>query len=571
MPIKNLNFFSNPWLIWGFIATLATGVPLLNAWFGFPLPATIDGLYSAIGGVIPYSDANGYIMGANYFNDVGYLDSWNMRRPLNALFYAFRLKAANGNFWYAMAIQAGLCAIALTLYLRTLRHDIGFIATSISLVFIYGYLQMFVHTTLSETLGLTLGLLAFVLLWNGYLQKDRLVFNVGMASLAVALAARAGPNFMVLALFLLVYLDPFTPSRLKDILLSILSFTIPFVFITNLSTLFGDPAASGMAFSNFGCVLYGLVSGGKTWAYAYQVPHIQSLISGKSEAHVAKIFYEESWNAFKANPFNLFIGLAIYFAGFFYFFLKLFSFGTGIINVLTKTISGILWIYIGSRIYAKRHSFKREFLFLTLVFLGIAASASITWKDGGIRPFAVAIPFMGALFGFSCASLPTLIKRKVPETILSMSIVAFIVLSSVLSPFILPRIKVPDISALKADQIPNQEIFLAYNLNNQPHLFLNNSLGYHFKTFSLSKIKKISDVFNDSSFGGELRGISQLKNNNLVLLSIYDYISHSTKIVLAEDHILNLDSGWIQIRADLVSQDFKTIYKASSYTGIPSQ
>jgi hypothetical protein len=289
-----------------------------------------------------------------------------------------------------------------------------------------------------------------------------------------------------------------------------------------------------MAFSNFGYTLYGLVNGGKTWTYAYQDAHIQSLIAGKNEANVAKIFYEESWKAFKDNPFNLIIGLATYFAGFCYFFLKLFSFGTGVLNVITKIISGTLWVYVGSRIYAKRPSFKREFLFLTLVFLGIALSSTIVWKDGGIRPFAVAIPFIGALFGLSFASLPALIKQKVPETILSMTIVSFIVLGSVLSPFIPSRMKAPDIYALKADQIPGQTIFVTYNLNKQPHLFINNSLGYHFRTLPFSKIKNTSNVFNDSSIGSELRGISQLENNNLVLLSFYDYISHSNKIVLAE-------------------------------------
>ena len=572
MPTKNLNFFSNSWLSWGIIATLATSIPILNAWLGYPLPSAFVAIYSAIGGVLPYSDAAGYIEGGQQFIDLGYLNSWNMRRPLNALFFVFRLKIANGNFWYIMAIQAGLCAIALTLYLRTLRQDIGLIATSISLIFVAGYLQAYIHSTLSETLGLTLGLVSFVLLWNGYLQKRRLIFNAGMGSLAVALCARAGPNFMVLALLMLVYLDPLTEARFKDILLSTFSFTIPFVFVSKLSTLYGDPAASGMAFSNFGCVVYGLVNGGKTWTHAYQDPYIQSLVAGKSQALEAKILYEESWKVFKANPFNLLVGLATYFAGFCYFFLRAFSFGTNIITiVITHILSAILWIYMGSRIYAKRHSFKRELLFLTLVFLGTAASSSIVWKDGGIRPFAVAIPFMAALFGLSFACIPTMIKQKAPETILSISVVAFIVLGSVFSPFIPSRLKTPDISALKSDQIPDQKIFLTYNLNKQPHVLISNSPGYHFRTLTRERLKIQWKIYSDSHIGEELNIIANEDNKNFVLLYFYDYISHSHKFVLAEKDILNIDSQWLEIHAKLTNKDSDSIYKANSYTGLPQK
>jgi hypothetical protein len=133
-------------------------------------------------------------MGANYFNDVGYLDSWNMRRPLNALFFAFRLKITNDNFWYSMLLQSALCATSLTIYLRTVQKDLGFLATLLSLAFLFYYIQNFAHSTLSEALGLTLGLLSFVFLWNGWLQNC-LIFNIGMAS-AVGLSARAGPNFI---------------------------------------------------------------------------------------------------------------------------------------------------------------------------------------------------------------------------------------------------------------------------------------------------------------------------------------------------------------------------------------
>lgn len=561
MLTKNLSFCSNHWLVWSIVATLTIAIPLLNAWLGFPLPATFDGLYSAIGGTIPYSDAAGYIGGGYHYIDLGFLNSWSMRRPLNALFFAFRLKVANGNFWYVMAIQAGLCIISLTLYLRTLRHDIGSVAVGIALIFLYYYAQMYVHTTMSETLGLTLGLLTFVLLWNGWLQRNRLIFNIGMASLAVGLSARAGPNFMAPALFLLVYLHPFTPSRFKDTGWAIISFMIPFILLTKLSTLFGDPTGSGMAFSNFGSALYGFVNGGKSWLYAYQDPYIQSLVAGKNEAQEARILYEESWKVFKANPFNIVIGMIQYLGGFCYWFIRQFSFGSGAFRIITTIISVFFWLFIGFRLYVKRHSFKREFLFLTIVFLGIAASSCIIWKDGGIRPFAVAIPFMGALFGLSFASLPPLIKQKIPEIILSICVVVFIVLGSVLSPFI-PSMKAPDVSALKADQ----EIFLTYAPNKQAHLIIDTAPGFHFRTISPDRLNSFLSV--NEGMGEELRKILEKKSlNKFSLICIYDYISHSTKYIVSDLDILESQEDWLLLHGT-VTNEGTGIYRVDKFTGV---
>src|SRR5690606_29351137 len=101
------------------------------------------------------------------------------------------------NFWYIIGIQACLCASALTLYLRTLQKTMGTLSAFVALVLSFYYARNYIHTTLSETLGLTLGTVSFILLWNGFRNANKLVFNAGIATLAIALTVRAGPNFMV--------------------------------------------------------------------------------------------------------------------------------------------------------------------------------------------------------------------------------------------------------------------------------------------------------------------------------------------------------------------------------------
>lgn len=568
MHTKNLSFSFSSYYIWGLVAALSVGGALLNAWLGFPMPVPFDGYYSSFGGIIPYSDAGGYYGGSYEFNNLGYLNSWNMRRPINALFLAFRQNITDGNFWQTMVIQASMCAIALMLYLRTIHRDLGLRAACASLFFFLYYAQSYIPSTLSETLGLTLGAFSFILLWNGFLNNNRFMFNVGVTSLTIALSARAGPNFMILALFLLVYLTPFSSSRITDLSWSIASFAIPFLCMAMLSKIFGDPESSGETLSNFSYTLYGLVNGGKTWLYAYQEPSIAALLEGKTEAQQAHILYMQSWEAFKHNPINICIGMTKYLGGFFYWFIKQLSFGTGVIKALTTFISICFWGFIGYKIYTQRLSFKKAYLFLTIIFLGIAASSCITWKDGGIRTFATAIPFIGALLGFGFAKMPlSYIKQFMADNICAMCFVCFIILSSTITPFI-PFLKknVPDISSLQLIPPKEDKLILTYKPAKQPYLVLDSTPGLHFATLSSNQIENRRKIYEDSSFGKFLNNIAlRFNNNNNVLCLIYDYISKSQKLIIAEKEILNIKSQWLVINANFIDIDDKTFYKANSY------
>ncbi|MBM3468167.1 MAG: hypothetical protein FJX71_01890 [Alphaproteobacteria bacterium] len=572
MHIRNLSFFSKSSLIWSLLAILAIGLPLLNAWFGFPLPTNLEGRYSAIGGIIPYSDAEIYLLGAQKFNEFNLLDPWNMRRPLTTLLLAFYLKLTYGNFWYCLIAQASLCALALAFYLNTLRKEMGTLATLTSLFFIYYYIQAYIQTTLSETLGLTLGLFSCVLLWNGWLQKKRSIYNCGMAILAVALSARAGPNFIPLALLVLVFWEPFTHSRTQDTFISFISFFLPFVFISMLSPFYGEPSGSGLVYANFGSTLYGLVTGGRGWLSAYNDPHMVTLISGLNETQLTKIFYSESWNAFKENPFNLVLGMAKYLRGFFSWFIIQFAFGTGIFLLITKVASCVFWLFMAMRIYRQRLLFPRAFLLLLLIFCGIVASAMVVFKDGGMRTFAVAIPFMGALLGFAFLRPSARQETKRIENNWVLASVVPLIMAATVGHKILIKNPPPYIPSLQADLLPNESTILTYNPNKQPYLFINTHPGFHFRSESKDNIRNGWNIYawSDNQIAEELRRIVYtFKNNNLVLLLIYDYISHSFRWILAEDHILNVRSEWIVIRASIIDKEYKRIHKANNVMELP--
>lgn len=564
MLIKNLNSSFNNWLFSFLLAFIIIGGLLLNAWLGFPFPATLTSRLGMVGGVLPYSDAEVYLTGAHRFIEFGYLDAWNMRRPLNTLMLSYYLKITAFNYWYVLLIQAAACIYALTLYLKTIWDDLGIASTLIALLFVGYYAQTYINSPLSETLGLTLGLFSFVLLWNGWIQKKPLIYNSGMAMLAVALCARAGPNLMAGAFLLLVLMRPFTNSRYKDALYAFLSFAIPFYLISKLSTLYGNPTNEGMAYSNFGPVLYGLVNGGKSWTFAYEDDHMKQLLLNKSEAQQALTLYAESWQAFIKNPLNLFIGMGKYLSAFFVWFIRALTFGKGMVLQITSIISVLFLIFTGVKVYRKRIWQYRSYLFLTIVFASIAASSMFIFRDGGIRVFAVAIPYLAALFGFGFAKTTAMEEHHTPQNALSICAGLYLLFGALLSPILPNSISPQDI---RLRHIPGQETLLTYNLKNQPHVFINSKHGLHFRHISSQILKDswYTDAFSDELLGKEMAKIANSYTNiDLVLLNIYDYISHSSKWVLITSHTLDTDAPWIEIQASLIADDFKKIYKANS-------
>lgn len=126
---------------------------------------------SAIGGVLPYSDAIGYFEGAERLVFSQQLTQWTERRPLNATFLAARLILTKNNFFGALVLQALLASIALFLATRALFQTHGKTTALWFFAFTFAFVSCCLHRTLSEPLGISLGLFAFALLWSGVANR----------------------------------------------------------------------------------------------------------------------------------------------------------------------------------------------------------------------------------------------------------------------------------------------------------------------------------------------------------------------------------------------------------------
>jgi hypothetical protein len=124
--------------------------------------------------LLPYSDAAGYFQGAERLLQDGTLTNFSERRPLNAAFFAARLLIADENIYYALIFQAVIVALALSLATREMNRLQG---SSLAVFFAinFAFVNSCLHRTLSEPLGISLGLIAFTLYCSSIRSASRII------------------------------------------------------------------------------------------------------------------------------------------------------------------------------------------------------------------------------------------------------------------------------------------------------------------------------------------------------------------------------------------------------------
>ena len=434
-------------------------LPFIYVWAGFPFFINEDLAYVALGGVIPYSDAAGYYAGAEWFLRSGELDFWNMRRPLNALLLAVRLKLSGGDFQGALLIQAALCGIGAVFFARTVSRVLGTKAAFIAILICFFWAQTYIPTTMTEPLGLFLGLLATTLLIEGSYLERPFVFGIGMFVLTVGLNTRAGPFLILPFLFLWVVFSPLFKGRRHWLLFLGGGVILGFLYPKALLFFYGSPEVGGEMHANFAPTLYGLARGGLTWVSGYEALEGLGIIG---ESDQAMWLYKESMRLILENPFNLIKGLILNLCRFLKFFLNIkyvFGFFSYPIDwIFCIGVPFVLYYY--GKCYkffiSSYKNFERIKDIALIGGIGCFFSAAITFDSGGIRTFAVGMPFISLLLVMPFASFSENNKRAFPKGNFLILFVTFITL---LSGLILPALMSVDKKGrTSCDQGQNKEI-----------------------------------------------------------------------------------------------------------------
>jgi hypothetical protein len=244
------------------LAVAAFLVPVFHTWS--ESPSEPGNQYILIGGLVPYSDAEGYYRGAQELILNGRLDNFNCRRPLNPALLAVRLSLVGHDFRLALILQALMLGIACYWASARLAGDWGGPAglAFFALLLAFGRLQ--VATTLTESLGLTLGVLAFTTLWGAARKRSAWSACVGLFLLTSALNARAGA-FLVLPMAVLwAGLALPRSRRMKATMAALALASVLAGFLFNASIV-KTYEGRGVMHASFAWVLYGLSAGGRGW------------------------------------------------------------------------------------------------------------------------------------------------------------------------------------------------------------------------------------------------------------------------------------------------------------------
>jgi hypothetical protein len=262
--------------------------------------------YNAIGGLLPFSDAQGYYFEANRLLD-GHPLAWSARRPLFTAFLAVLL-AGTGSLSVALAVMVALNAVTTFLFAREVRLSFGAAAATAATLILFAFYRRDggAGAVLTENLGLLLGTAAFTALLRGVRLQDTRSYLSGAVVLTAALMARAGAFFVLPALVVVAFasLRGVGSSRTVNVRAGLA--TVGAIVIAAAACLvwgkaLSTPAAGNTAFSNYSQSLYGLVVGGKGWTQIH-VDH--------PDAREGAEIYALAYQAFRARPSGLVEGLA---------------------------------------------------------------------------------------------------------------------------------------------------------------------------------------------------------------------------------------------------------------------
>lgn len=364
-----------------FVRLLCWGVGATHPWS----PVGISSPFCA---AAAYSDAAGYLAGAYHLIDEGRLDEWNQRRPINATLFATRLIGSGWNVDLAQWFQAVAAALAAAWAAREVALLYGRYAGLAALALMWGCGRLFLATTLSESLGFTLGALGLVGLLRQLRTGDLASGMLGLGLMTLAQAARPGAMFVLPALILCAGSWGRT-WRERAALFALASVMVAATMAVNplLSRLYGTQ--DNLTGSNFSYTFAGLASG-QSWAEVV-VQYQEQLDALPNEKAVATFLYQEGFRLIRSQP-EVFIGELL--RGVMRFSIDLPRFLVGLTSrsnidalspLLIPQVLFLAALALAALWRQWRVGSRSDWALWLAVFVGCATSIPLVYLDGGMR------------------------------------------------------------------------------------------------------------------------------------------------------------------------------------------
>lgn len=363
-------------------------------------------------GVAPIVDAMNYISGAWQMLTGAGLDGFNQRRPLNAHFTSVRLLLSGFNLHALLVWNAVLVGGALLYAALEVKKHVGPIGAAMFALIIFALSQSFLSSTLSEVLGLSLGLIGLTSLLAASRTRSVVSLLLGIAVLSVALAARAGCQFVLPGIWLWGILY-FGDSRREKLFIAIAG-TAAVLLGTVSSVLLVRLFADGNVLAlneNFAQVIYGIARGGGGWALWHtEHPELWSLSPGKRAAALFRLSFHEivsnpgRFLAYCAS--ETFTAVSFLAAG---PRLRQSAWDGTTIPVISAAVALIQGLGL-LRIAA--HPLQRTNALLGICVVGMLLSFPLIWQDGGLRVLAPMFSVLAVLGALGTLTLSKLSKER---------------------------------------------------------------------------------------------------------------------------------------------------------------
>jgi hypothetical protein len=391
------------------------------AWCGFPIVACafvfcITAMWAGIvrpgdpnpiniGGLLPFSDANGYLAAA--FDQVkgGTWSSFALRRPLAAAFRSVLLIFGGLSLQHMLILQACLVAGATCFAARAVIKWRGVWAGIAFFALTYIYVRYFVATTLTEPLGLFWALLSIPLFIKAFRDRSVSAALGAFAITTVALMTRMGSMFTIPAL--LVWLVwQFGQGTKAKLGIGVAAFCI-LLGVFGLNSLLQRAYGTGPSSTtgNFAYTLCGL-SIGTTWDGCQKKLAAEGTPIVGSEDAMVRQLYAAAWKNFRANPVVFFRRLAESAEEFVTRFPEAFWRGYGWVNQpdwLPRNVLTAISL-VGLLYGAVRRPKAVELTFWALLWTSIVASSAVIYFDDGARALAASYPIMALFFALGMGS-----------------------------------------------------------------------------------------------------------------------------------------------------------------------
>ncbi|QWG25113.1 hypothetical protein KMZ93_09650 [Bradyrhizobium sediminis] len=383
--------------MWGLPLTLCLFVfSMSGTWAGLPRPGDFNS--ASIGGLIPFSDANGYFAAAHDQARDGYWNSISMRRPFAAAFRSVLMTAAAFSYAQMLLVQVVLCSISVWIAARSILTWRGPLACLAFVALSLMISRSFLATTLTEPIGLVWSFLSIACFVESLRRRSLQFALLGLALTFMALMTRMGAMFLLPSVMLWI-ICCFGDSWRKKVYVGLAMIGIVGAGLSTnfaLQKIYGSGA--DLSGSNFAFTLCGL-SIGKDWSscpirYADEMKRI-----GNNEKSQTDFLYSKGVENIARDPVTI-VGRLAEGANLFaravpptmsYGYLR-----APAARWLPTSV--FFWVsVIGLVILAIRHPNRMETLFWVTSMLAIVASSAFVFFDDGMRVMTGSYPLIAAL------------------------------------------------------------------------------------------------------------------------------------------------------------------------------